>query len=157
MVRNRCTYNVGIIEHVCSNPVWQVPSDVQALFSLEPLVSSSKQTLNPEFHALLKTLHAFVTSPDGPGSLPLTSTLPDMKTDTESYVKLQKLYKSWSSVEAVSQTYVIPALSLSSQSCVRQILYRRSSRNSLHRNTQISLLTREWSIRLSNMLIRSRF
>ena len=60
-----------------------------------------KQQPNADFHALLQTLHKFVTDPEGPGCLPLTSTLPDMKTDTESYVKLQRLYKEWSGVENV--------------------------------------------------------
>ena len=65
----------------------QVPSDVQALFSLSQLPTSPKH--NATFHALLQTLDEFVKDPTGESTLPLTSTLPDMKSDTESYVKLQ--------------------------------------------------------------------
>ena len=50
---------------------------------------------------MLDTLRTFVTSGTGPGALPLTSTLPDMKTDTESYVRLQRLYKEQARVENV--------------------------------------------------------
>ena len=71
-----------------------VSSDVSALLDLHPLPNGNgngdSSHANPAFHALLKTLKAFV---DKTGALPLTSTLPDMKTDTESYVKLQRMYK----------------------------------------------------------------
>ncbi|KAI0079164.1 hypothetical protein K474DRAFT_1689972 [Panus rudis PR-1116 ss-1] len=91
-----------------------VPSDIKALFDLTPLEqpstssqqhqlngsSSRPHQLNPEFHALIKTLQKFVNAPDGTGHLPLTSSLPDIRTDTESYVRLQKMYKEWSNVEA---------------------------------------------------------
>ncbi|KAJ3477723.1 hypothetical protein NLI96_g10270 [Meripilus lineatus] len=98
-----------------------VPSDISSLFSLSPLedppqAPSSQQAQhspshsvaangvprqqhNAIFHALLRTLEKFVADPEGSGCLPLTSTLPDMKTDTESYVKLQRLYKNRSREE----------------------------------------------------------
>ncbi|KAI0794835.1 hypothetical protein C8Q75DRAFT_747634 [Abortiporus biennis] len=88
-----------------------VPSEVKALFSLPSLTSPNQTDSNEAFHALLQTLKKFVEDPEGPGRLPLTSTLPDMKTDTESYVKLQKLYREWSGVESarfktlLQQTY----------------------------------------------------
>ncbi|KAH9855531.1 hypothetical protein C2E23DRAFT_723950 [Lenzites betulinus] len=84
--------------------VWSEPavsSDIQALFSLSALPSTSNAAhqRHSTFHALLDTLAAFTKDPSGPGTLPLTSTLPDMKSDTESYVRLQNLYRQWSEVE----------------------------------------------------------
>ncbi|KAJ3519917.1 hypothetical protein NM688_g9232 [Phlebia brevispora] len=80
-----------------------VSSDVAALFDLPPLSNpgNADETIegNVAFHALLKTLKLFVESPDGPGTLPLTSSLPDMKTDTQSYVKLQRMYKEQARIE----------------------------------------------------------
>ncbi|EMD36162.1 hypothetical protein CERSUDRAFT_84251 [Gelatoporia subvermispora B] len=75
--------------------VWSeptVPGEITSLFTLPPL-SASGPTPNQSFHALLRTLNAFVGSPGGPGCLPLSAALPDMRTDTESYVKLQNLYR----------------------------------------------------------------
>ncbi|KIP05877.1 hypothetical protein PHLGIDRAFT_482064 [Phlebiopsis gigantea 11061_1 CR5-6] len=76
-----------------------VPSDVQALLDLPALAPDASP--NVAFHALLQTLRAFVSDPAGPGTLPLTATLPDMKTDTESYVRLQWQYKEQARVENV--------------------------------------------------------
>ncbi|KAI0368507.1 hypothetical protein BV20DRAFT_969136 [Pilatotrama ljubarskyi] len=80
--------------------VWSepaIPGDVQALFSLPPLPSTPHR--HATFHALLDTLAEFTKDPSGPGTLPLSSTLPDMKSDTESYVRLQNLYRQWAEVE----------------------------------------------------------
>ncbi|KAI8973167.1 hypothetical protein BD414DRAFT_499348 [Trametes punicea] len=82
--------------------VWSepaVPSDVQALYSLPPLAPSSTPEKHATFHALLDTLSEFTKDPSGPGTLPLSATLPDMKSDTESYVRLQNLYRQWAEVE----------------------------------------------------------
>ncbi|CAL1710740.1 unnamed protein product [Somion occarium] len=101
----------------------KIPSDIAALFDLEPLqqpisssstsqpngVTKSPHKLNPEFHALLQALHKFVTSPDGPGCLPLSASLPDMKTDTTSYVKLQTIYKDWAAVELAKFKEILKA------------------------------------------------
>ncbi|KAH9912229.1 uncharacterized protein B0H18DRAFT_1055149 [Fomitopsis serialis] len=79
--------------------VWSdppVPGAVQTLFGLTPLTPA---TPNAAFHALLQTLNAFVAAPDGPGCLPLSGALPDVHTDTESYVRLQTAYKDWAAVE----------------------------------------------------------
>ncbi|KAH9916765.1 uncharacterized protein BXZ73DRAFT_53641 [Epithele typhae] len=74
--------------------VWSepaIPSEVQSLFSLEPLTTSpSHYTV---FHALLQTLSEFTKDPAGTGTLPISATLPDMKSDTKSYVELQNLYR----------------------------------------------------------------
>ncbi|KAH9829038.1 uncharacterized protein C8Q71DRAFT_912070 [Rhodofomes roseus] len=78
--------------------IWRdppVPGAIQSLFSLAPPSDSP----NAVFHALLQTLNAFVAAPDGPGCLPLSGALPDMRTDTESYVRLQTVYKDWAAVE----------------------------------------------------------
>lgn len=57
--------------------------------------------LNVNFHVLLQTLSKFVSDPSGPGTLPLSPSLPDMKTDTESYVRLQNVYRDWAKKEKV--------------------------------------------------------
>ncbi|KAI0700659.1 hypothetical protein C8T65DRAFT_657406 [Cerioporus squamosus] len=80
--------------------VWSepaVPSDIQSLFSLPPLPTSPHH--NATFHALLETLAEFVKDPSGPGTLPLSATLPDMKADTKSYVQLQNLYRAAAEAE----------------------------------------------------------
>ena len=75
---------------------------MQSLFDLAPLTPDlTPDTPNAGFHALLRTLAAFVRAPDGPGCLPLSGALPDMRTDTESYVKLQTVYKEQASAEKV--------------------------------------------------------
>ena len=81
----------------------KVPSDILDLFNIKPLTSPNSTTpeLNSSFHALLHTLSKFVSDPSGPGTLPLSASLPDMKTDTESYVRLQVLYREWAKVEKV--------------------------------------------------------
>ncbi|KZT00338.1 uncharacterized protein LAESUDRAFT_709013 [Laetiporus sulphureus 93-53] len=93
--------------------VWMepaIPTDIKRLLALSPLSSSSNsaetpsnaitpQTPNAPFHALLRTLGAFVADPSGPGTLPLSGALPDMRTDTESYVRLQRGYREWAGVE----------------------------------------------------------
>ncbi|KAI0635437.1 hypothetical protein C8Q77DRAFT_1054313 [Trametes polyzona] len=85
--------------------VWSepaIPSDIQSLFSLPPLPSASSSTApqrHATFHALLDTLADFTKDSSGPGTLPLSATLPDMKSDTESYVRLQNLYRQWAEVE----------------------------------------------------------
>ncbi|PIL27214.1 hypothetical protein GSI_10358 [Ganoderma sinense ZZ0214-1] len=80
--------------------VWSepaVPSDVQALFSLSTLPTAPHH--NSTFHALLQSLSEFVKDPAGPGTLPINATLPDMKSDTKSYVQLQNLYRAQAEVE----------------------------------------------------------
>ncbi|KAI0788968.1 hypothetical protein BC629DRAFT_470320 [Irpex lacteus] len=83
-----------------------VPSDIASLLdqASPPASSSSSSTNNPNnphtaFHALLHTLKLFISHPDGPGALPLSSTLPDMRTDTESYVRMQRVYREQAKVE----------------------------------------------------------
>ncbi|KAF7792179.1 hypothetical protein EIP86_003210 [Pleurotus ostreatoroseus] len=86
-----------------------VPLDVSALFDLPPLnvactitpspssnTNADPGSPNADFHALLCTLKAFVVSE---GALPLTASLPDMKTDTVSYVRLQKMYRERAGIE----------------------------------------------------------
>jgi NEDD8-activating enzyme E1 regulatory subunit len=70
-----------------------VPSDVAVLFSdpaLQHPRSSSSSNAAVFFH-LLAALYRFTQQPSY--TLPLSSTLPDMKSDTNSYIHLQTLYK----------------------------------------------------------------
>ena len=66
-----------------------VPPDVAKLFQ-DPAISSLSLDSPPFFH-LLASLQRFTLEP--PYVLPLSSTLPDMKADTESYIHLQNMYK----------------------------------------------------------------
>lgn len=67
-----------------------VPSDIAALFQ-DPQLSSLSIDSPPFFH-LLEALRKFTL--ETPHTLPLTSTLPDMKANTDGYIHLQKLYKA---------------------------------------------------------------
>ncbi|KAJ7634864.1 hypothetical protein FB45DRAFT_910090 [Roridomyces roridus] len=67
-----------------------VPSDITALFQ-DPQLSKLGPT-SPPFYHLLDALRQFTLLP--PHTLPLSSTLPDMKANTSSYIHLQKLYKT---------------------------------------------------------------
>ncbi|KAJ8592559.1 hypothetical protein M405DRAFT_763381 [Rhizopogon salebrosus TDB-379] len=71
----------------------KVPSEIAALFS-DPALSTEALTADtsPFFH-LLAALKEFTEQPDL-HALPLTSTLPDMKSDTQKYIQLQRLYKA---------------------------------------------------------------
>ncbi|KAJ3894343.1 hypothetical protein GG344DRAFT_41276 [Lentinula edodes] len=80
-----------------------VPSEVRELFTLYSLSKPSSST-SSSFAALISALSQFVqNNPASPqytsGLLPLTSSLPDMKSSTEEYVKLQKLYRAQSEKE----------------------------------------------------------
>lgn len=68
----------------------RVPSDISALFQ-DPQLSALGPTSPPFFH-LLEALRQFTLQP--PHTLPLSSTLPDMKANTTSYIHLQTLYKT---------------------------------------------------------------
>ncbi|KAJ7512737.1 hypothetical protein B0H11DRAFT_5705 [Mycena galericulata] len=67
-----------------------VPSDIAALF--QDLQLSTLSPTSPPFFHLLDALRQFTLQP--PHTLPLSSTLPDMKANTASYIHLQKLYKT---------------------------------------------------------------
>lgn len=67
-----------------------VPSEIAELFS-DPNLSNLSAESPPFFH-LLDALRQFSEQP--PYTLPLSSTLPDMKANTSSYIDLQKLYKT---------------------------------------------------------------
>ncbi|KAJ6595844.1 hypothetical protein DFH09DRAFT_1024735 [Mycena vulgaris] len=76
----------------------RVPSDIAALFQ-DPQLSALTPTSPPFFH-LLDALRQFTLEP--PHTLPLSSTLPDMKANTTSYIHLQKLYKTRAEEEKAS-------------------------------------------------------
>ncbi|KAJ7683019.1 hypothetical protein B0H17DRAFT_1205437 [Mycena rosella] len=68
----------------------RVPPDIAALFD-DPQLRALSPASPPFFH-LLDALRQFTLAP--PHTLPLSSTLPDMKANTTSYIHLQKLYKA---------------------------------------------------------------
>ena len=68
-----------------------VPSEIRALFQ-DSKVKYLTPKSAPFFH-LVAALAKF-TEEQPPNTLPLTSTLPDMKASTNSYISLQKLYKA---------------------------------------------------------------
>jgi len=68
-----------------------VPSEIRELFK-DPKVASLSPTSPPFFH-LVHALAKF-TEEQPSYTLPLTSTLPDMKANTESYIHLQRMYKA---------------------------------------------------------------
>ncbi|CCG81238.1 putative Ubiquitin-like activating enzyme [Taphrina deformans PYCC 5710] len=79
------------------NNVWRacsttnVPSSVQDLFD-----SPSAQELTPEtdqFWFLVRAVADFVKT-SGKGLLPVAGTIPDMKSDTNTYIQLQKTYRA---------------------------------------------------------------
>ncbi|KAF8178494.1 hypothetical protein BJ912DRAFT_664925 [Pholiota molesta] len=81
-----------------------VPSEIRALFQ-DPKVLALAPSSAPFFH-LVHALKRF-TEEHPSHTLPLTSTLPDMKASTESYIHLQKLYKARAEEEkAVFKSYL---------------------------------------------------
>jgi len=81
-----------------------VPSEIRELFS-DPKVLSLSPTSVPFFH-LVHALSKFVEEQPS-HNLPLTSTLPDMKASTGSYIHLQKLYKARAEEEkAIFKSYL---------------------------------------------------
>lgn len=76
-----------------------VPSDISALFNDEAL-QQPLTSLSPHsavFFHLVAALKKFTAEP--PHTLPLSSTLPDMKADTNGYIHLQTLYKQQAEAE----------------------------------------------------------
>jgi amyloid beta precursor protein binding protein 1 len=67
-----------------------IPSDIAVLLS-DPVLSQLSLD-SPQFYHLLEALRQFTLQP--PYTLPLSSTLPDMKADTANYISLQKIYKA---------------------------------------------------------------
>ncbi|KAI0045934.1 hypothetical protein FA95DRAFT_1560626 [Auriscalpium vulgare] len=67
-----------------------IPSSVQALFDTLPPPDTPLDGQR-HFSILLSALRAFTSEP--PHVLPLSATLPDMKSDTENYVALQNIYR----------------------------------------------------------------
>lgn len=65
-----------------------VPSDIAKLLNASSTVTENATP----FQTLVAALKSFTEQP--PHTLPLTSTLPDMKASTQSYIHLQKLYKA---------------------------------------------------------------
>ncbi|KAG2074368.1 hypothetical protein BDR04DRAFT_1048591 [Suillus decipiens] len=70
----------------------KVPSEIAALFSDPALSSETMDSDRSPFFHLLAALKEYTKQSDT-HTLPLTSTLPDMKSDTLNYIQLQRLYK----------------------------------------------------------------
>ncbi|KAG8903932.1 hypothetical protein FRB99_002536 [Tulasnella sp. 403] len=70
--------------------VTNVPSEIEALFQ-EPEIKKLSPNSDSFFH-LVHALQVYTSQP--PYTLPLSATLPDMKSDTKSYIHLQTLYKN---------------------------------------------------------------
>lgn len=68
----------------------QIPSEVQSLFQDDKAAGNSM--CDEVFWVLVRALKKFVER-EGGGYLPLSGSLPDMHTDTKSFVQLQTLYK----------------------------------------------------------------
>lgn len=66
-----------------------VPSEIEALFN-DPSTKNLTANSDPFYH-LVHALQIYTSQP--PHTLPLSATLPDMKSDTKSYIHLQRLYK----------------------------------------------------------------
>lgn len=73
----------------------KVPSGISDLF-LDPKVTSIDPS-SSSFYQLLHALKQFTEQ--APYTLPISSTLPDMKADTANYIHLQKLYKAQAELE----------------------------------------------------------
>ena len=67
-----------------------IPSEVTEVFNDQSVVKL--QPSSPPFCHLASALHSY-TKNQPPYTLPLSSTLPDMKSSTAFYIELQKLYK----------------------------------------------------------------
>ncbi|KAG8854284.1 hypothetical protein FRB96_007689 [Tulasnella sp. 330] len=70
--------------------VTSVPSEIEALLN-DPQTKNLNAKSDPFWH-LVHALNLYVSQP--PHVLPLSATLPDMKSDTKSYIHLQNLYKT---------------------------------------------------------------
>jgi NEDD8-activating enzyme E1 regulatory subunit len=74
-----------------------LPSHLTTLFASLP---DSPPASAPPFTRLLHALSRFVSSHDG--HLPITGSVPDMKSDTTRYVALQRVYRAASAADAVA-------------------------------------------------------
>mmetsp|Transcript_17264 Transcript_17264/g.39818 ORF Transcript_17264/g.39818 Transcript_17264/m.39818 type:complete len:559 (-) Transcript_17264:1531-3207(-) len=75
---------------------FEVPSEVSSLFRDDK--ASHDSTCDDAFWILVRGLKMFVEA-EGAGRLPLSGSLPDMHSDTKSYVELQTLYKNKAAAE----------------------------------------------------------
>ncbi|KAJ3565311.1 hypothetical protein NP233_g7710 [Leucocoprinus birnbaumii] len=88
----------------------KVPSEVAELFE-DPKLQTLNASTPPFFH-LLAALKKFAAQP--PYTLPLSSTLPDMKASTDAYIGLQKLYKDQAEREKnVFKSFISPEAQIS--------------------------------------------
>ncbi|ORX85288.1 NEDD8-activating enzyme E1 regulatory subunit-like protein [Basidiobolus meristosporus CBS 931.73] len=79
---------INMVLRVCNET--GVPSEVQNLFASSSCNEITSQS--SDFWLLVRALKEFVNN-EGNGLLPVTATLPDMKSDTERYIALQNIYR----------------------------------------------------------------
>ncbi|KAJ2156692.1 hypothetical protein GGF46_005021 [Coemansia sp. RSA 552] len=70
---------------------YRIPDEVAAI--LDDPAAAAPGTDASNFWLLVGALRRYVASQYAEGMLPLSGTIPDMKADTSSYVKLQRIYK----------------------------------------------------------------
>ncbi|OAJ39393.1 hypothetical protein BDEG_23244 [Batrachochytrium dendrobatidis JEL423] len=68
-----------------------IPSDITAILDDPAATNLSKNS--SDFWILVAALKRFINA-EGNGQLPVSGVVPDMKADTESFVKLQQIYRS---------------------------------------------------------------
>ncbi|ORX93799.1 NEDD8-activating enzyme E1 regulatory subunit [Basidiobolus meristosporus CBS 931.73] len=78
----------NMVFRVCNQT--EVPSGIRSLFASSASIEITNQT--PDFWLMLRALEEFVNH-EGNGLLPVSGSLPDMKSDTERYIALQNIYR----------------------------------------------------------------
>ena len=71
----------------------RIPSELTQLFD-DPCLASLSPQSKPFFHLLSALKEYVLNQEEGKRALPLSATLPDIKSDTKSYVEIQTLYKT---------------------------------------------------------------
>ncbi|KAK9721383.1 hypothetical protein K7432_003453 [Basidiobolus ranarum] len=79
---------INMVLRVCNKT--EVPSGIRSLFATSASNEITSQT--SDFWLLVRALEDFVNN-EGNGLLPVSATLPDMKSDTERYITLQNIYR----------------------------------------------------------------
>ncbi|KAK9709813.1 hypothetical protein K7432_008781 [Basidiobolus ranarum] len=79
---------INMVLRVCNET--GIPAGVQTLFASSACNEITNQS--SDFWILVRALKEFVNN-EGNGLLPVSATLPDMKSDTESYITLQNIYR----------------------------------------------------------------
>ncbi|KZS89076.1 hypothetical protein SISNIDRAFT_417308 [Sistotremastrum niveocremeum HHB9708] len=106
--------------------VTNVPSEISSLFN-DPILANLTPTSPPFFH-LLAALKTYTEKE--PHTLPLSATLPDIKSDTTNYIHLQNLYKRRAEEEKEEFTKILVANPVQPQTPIDKGLIDEFVRNS---------------------------